>query len=193
MKIRSPLSPAPRAAMAPVLRASSARHPAHMARASKNCSDKTATARRSAPPISPRRRISMAALKARARRCPAALPHVSPPPTCCCMAATTRPAICSKAPRTWRMSAASRRPRPRSDARRISSCSIPPIPTVPARAPLTLRSPGSCAGARSIRASSRGRCATARAARPNWRRPSIASSISPRPPAQFERAVRSGA
>ena len=55
----------------------------------------------------------------------------SPAPIFCCMAATIPPAICSKAPRTSRMSAASPRRPPRSAARPISSCSTPPIPSRP--------------------------------------------------------------
>ena len=77
--------------------------------------------RRSAPPISPPRRMAMAARRERARRCPAASPRASPRPIFCCTAATILRAICSKAPRTWRMSAASPRLPPRSDARPIWS------------------------------------------------------------------------
>ena len=51
--------------------ASSARRPALMARASRSCSARTATKPRSAPPISPPRRMAMAAPTARARHCPA--------------------------------------------------------------------------------------------------------------------------
>ena len=66
----------------------------------------------------------------------------------------SRRAICWKAPRTRPMSADSRRPRPRSGARPISSCSTPPIRSDRGRGHSTRRSPGSCAAAPSIRATS---------------------------------------
>ena len=165
--------------------ASSAPHQECMVPASRICSAGKPIPIPSARPISPPLRTSMAALTAKVTQRPARLRGASPTPTRWCMRATIRAATCSKAARTQPLSAALRRRQRCLAAQPISSCSTSPTRSGRGRGRCRRPWRASCARARSIRASSPARCATARAAPPSLPKPSIAWSLSPKPPTRW--------